>query len=429
MCFERSSRPSDCGILPHRVRRCLSAALGLAKLRLRGLAVRAQPLFTIDEAELLKLDVGWSAGMSLCLIDSARAAQIFVQNLDHGLRAGDLLRMTRPLLAVASLYAVRGTRGLSRYGELLRQAERWMARTDDPHLLASYYMIRGLAAYAQGEWSLSLKLNDQSTALFRDHCTGVTLSVELNSYYALRALCWLGNFAELRQRRQALLKEAEDRQDLFAMTNFRTKVMTFDVLADDDPALAAHEIEDAMSHWSHRGFHAQHLFALVANVRVDLYRGWGASARRRIADAWDDYRRSQLHRSCIGRININQMIASSALASWPDHAKQASLRRETLAAANRLDRERIPYASALALMLRGRLASLEGNGPRSIDFYRRSAEQFRELEMPLHEAAVCCRLGEQLHGDEGQSLVRKAINWLESRHIKNPSAMIRMVLP
>ena len=259
----------------------VSAALGLAKLRLTRLAVRAQPLYTIDEAELLKLDVGWSAGMSLCLIDSARAAQIFVQNLDHGLRAGDLLRTTRPLLAVASLYAVRGTRGLSRYGKLLRQAERWMARTDDPHLLASYYMIRGLAAYAQGEWSLSLKLNDQSTALFRDHCTGVTLSVELNSYYALRALCWLGNFAELRQRRQALLKEAEERQDLFAMTNFRTKVMTLDVLADDDPALAAHEIEDAMSHWSHRGFHAQHLFALVANVRVDLYRGSGARARKR----------------------------------------------------------------------------------------------------------------------------------------------------
>jgi hypothetical protein len=257
----------------------------------------------------------------------------------------------------------------------------------------------------------------------------VTLSVELNAYYALRALAWLGNFAELRQRRRALLKEAEERQDRFAMTNFRTKVMTSDVLADDDPALAAHEIEDAIGHWSQRGFHAQHLFALIANLRVDLYRGEGARARQRIADAWDGYRRSQLHRSCIGRINVDQMIAASALASWPDHAKKVSLDREASAAAVRLDRERIPYASSLALMFRGRLASLRGDHTSSIDFYTRSAEQFRALEMPLHEAAVYWRLGEQLQGAQGQALVRQAIDWLESRQIRNPGAMIRMVLP
>src|SRR5262249_21914887 len=153
-------------------------------------------------------------------------------------------------------------------------------------------------------------------------------SLEMAAYYSLRSLCWLGDFVELRQRRRALLKEAEERQDLFSMTNYRTEVMSYDLLAQDDPAGAAGEIEEAMSLWSDRGFHAQHLFAVVGSVRVELYRGRGAAARAEIEDAWRAYRASQLHRSCIARINLDYLIACSALASWPGRPDLATLERE-----------------------------------------------------------------------------------------------------
>jgi serine/threonine protein kinase len=404
-------------------------ALGLARLRLRGLGFHERPASAINEDELLKLDVGWSAGMSLSVIDSARAAQILVDNLHRGLRAGELSRATRPLLGVASLFAVRGSGGLHRYNQLMEQAERWIAHSDDPNLLALHYLVRGLAAYAQGRWSEALTQNDRCAVLYRERCTGVAMSLDLAAYYSLRSLCWLGDFAELRQRRRALLKEAAERQNLFSLTNYRTKVMTLDVLADDDPALAAHEISEAMSQWSDRGFHAQHLYALLANLRVDLYRGQGALARRRIRQEWDAYRRSQLHRSCIARINIDQMTAASALASWPDHAHKASLAHEVSAAARRLERERIDYAAALAAMFRGRLASLCDERARSIGFYKRAVEQFRALEMTLHEVVTQFRLGELLQTEDGDSLARRAVGWLESRQIRNPSSMIRMILP
>ena len=218
--------------------------------------------------------------MSLCLTDTARAAQIFIQNLHQGLSAGDLHRAARPLLAVASLVALRGGSGLGRSNQLLRQAERWIAGTDDPNVLALFDMVKGLSAYAAGLWPESLKLTDQSARLFRDRGSGMTISVELADYYSLRCLCWLGDFVELRRRRRALLQDAEQRENLFALTNYRTEVMSFDLLADDDPAGARHEIEDAMKKWPGREFHAQHLFALAGNLRIDLYRGDGARARR-----------------------------------------------------------------------------------------------------------------------------------------------------
>jgi serine/threonine protein kinase len=407
----------------------LSAALGLVRLRFRGLAVRSRPARAIDDDERLRLDVGWSGGLSLCLIDSARAAPIFIHNLNRALKAGDPLRATRALLAVSSLFAVRGQKSARRYGQFLHHAEQAMARCDDPNLLALHFMTRGLAAYAMGQWSLSRELNDQSAALFRDRCTGMMISLEMAAYYSLRSLCWLGDIAELRLRRQALIKEAEDRHDRFAVTNYRTEVMTYDLLAADDPAGAASEIDDAMSHWSRRGFHAQHLFALVANVRVDLYRGQGTRARQRIRDSWADYSRSQLHRSSIGRIMINQLIASSALASWPDHASRVTLDREASTAADRLEREQIGYATALARMFRARLAALRDDPATAIRLYRSASDQFHALEMPFFEAATQFRLGQLMPVGPGHSLVESARDCFESRLVKNPCAMIDMLLP
>jgi serine/threonine protein kinase/tetratricopeptide (TPR) repeat protein len=406
-----------------------SAALGLIRLRVRGLGFRRRPLYAIAEDELLRLDVGWSAGLSLCLIDSARAAQVLVHNLNRSLRVGEALCVARSALAVSGLFAVRGHRGLRRFEELVRFAGPWVERLDDPSLLAVYHMARGLAAYAQGRWPQALECNDRSVAVFRDRCTGVAMSLEMAAYYSLRSLCWLGDFVGLRQRRRALLKEAEERQDLFSMTNYRTEVMSYDLLAEDDPAAAAGEIEEAMSLWSDRGFHAQHLFALVGRVRVELYRGRGAAARAAIDDAWRAYRASQLHRSCIARINLDYLIACSALASWPGRPDLGTLEREASTAADRLDRERIGYASALALMVRGRLASLRGDRMRAIRLYRDAVERFRSLSMSFHAAATLDRLGELLGTDGGREHRGQAAEWMESQRIRSPDAMIRMVLP
>ena len=277
-------------------------------------------------------------------------------------------------------------------------------------------MARGVAAYTQGRWPEALEQNDRSTAVYRDRCTGVEISLDLSAYYALRSLGWLGDFAELRSRRKALLKDAEERQDLFSMTNYRTEVMSLDLLADDDPAAATGEIEDAMKHWSHRGHARAHLLRPGRRRCVaELYRGRGAAARALIDAARRDLLSTgTLHRSCIGRTNMRyDTLACSALAARP--AGSGNLDREATAAAAGLDRERIPYASALAQMVRGRVASLRGDRARAIRLYRDAAEAYRSLSMLLHEAATLARLGELLGGDEGHGLEGRSTDWMESR--------------
>ena len=180
-----------------------------------------------------------------------------------------------------------------------------------------------------------------------------------------------------------------------------------------------------MKEWPGREFHAQHLFALAGNLRIDLYRGDGARARRRIAEAWGEYRRSQLHRSSIGRVNVNLLIASSALASWGDERQRVALGREASAAAGRLDRERLDYARALAAMLRGRIASLRGEHEAAIRLYNTAIAQFAALEMPLFKAATQYRRGELAASEEGAGRIHAAIEWCRSQQIKDPDAFLR----
>ena len=126
---------------------------------------------------------------------------------------------------------------------------------------------------------------------------------------------------------------------------------------------------------------------------------------------------------------MNQLLGLSALGSWASDPRRRGPLREAAAAARRLERERVPYATALATMIRGRIASSRGSQGTAIASYRLAAEAFRSLKMPLYEAATQSRLAELLPADESFGLTRRASAWFESQQVKDPAAMVRMILP
>ena len=333
------------------------------------------------------------------------------------------------MLAVSVFIAVAFPSRLGFSRRLLRSAEDLMGRVKDPTLVATRFMTKGFHAYCQGQWSDALEFNDRGALIFREECTGVATSLDISAYFSLVALFWLGDLQELSRRRRALLQEARERHDLFSMTNYSAEVMAYDLLAHGEDAAAASEVDDAIRRWSDRGFHVQHLFALVAKVRIDLYRGHGALAHERIRAALPAYRRSGLNASSIARINMNQLIGLSALGAWAKEARRGGLLREAAAAARRLERDRVPYAIALATMIRGGIASRRGNRDAAVACYRTAALAFHSLKMPLHAAATELRLAELVPADEADGLVRRASDWFASQQVKDPVAMARMIVP
>ena len=175
--------------------------------------------------------------MSLCLIDPARAAQIFIQNLHHGLRAGRRARV--PLVhcwrsPVCSPSAAAGD-SVGRIQLSGRPNAGSPARTTPICSPCTTWSV-GWPPIRAGNGPSRSKLNDQSSSLVsrplhRDDDVARDGGL---LFTAGRSAGWETS-SELRRRRRALLKEAEQRQDLFALTNYRTEVMSYDLLADDDP--------------------------------------------------------------------------------------------------------------------------------------------------------------------------------------------------
>jgi serine/threonine protein kinase len=407
-----------------------STLLGALRLQLFGVSFRPRTRERIGKDVILRLDVGWSAGMGLCMIDTARGAHTLFDYLHRSTSAGDVFHSIQSMLAVAAFTAVSGRSGLGLSRRLIELAEGCLASNDDPTLEAVYHMAKGMIAFSQGNWPESLEHNDRGARVQRERCTGVSTSIEVSAFFSLLALFWMGDIGELRRRRRELLLEAEQRGDLFSQTNYRTEVMAYDLLADDDPGGAADEAGDAISRWARQAFHSQHYFALIAAVRVDLYRGDGPEALRKIRDARRDFRRAGLMWSSISRINYTQVSACAALAAWgAGRANGPGLLREASAAAARLGSERLRFTSALAAMFRGRVGMLRGDRDRAVEALRHAEAQFRALQMPLYEAATAYRLGELLPADERDPRTRGAIDLMASRQVKRPLSMIRMILP
>src|SRR5262249_45713135 len=112
-----------------------------------------------------------------------------------------------------------------------------------------------------------------------------------------------------------LLKEAQERDDLYAVMNLRLVVGTFLRLAEDEPQRARREIEQVMVLWSRQGFHVQHMNRLHDEALIDLYQGDARAAYDRVTEHWPTLAGSHFFRVQQVRIFMWHLRARSALAA------------------------------------------------------------------------------------------------------------------
>jgi hypothetical protein len=84
--------------------------------------------------------------------------------------------------------------------------------------------------------------------------------------FALWALQFRGEIAELGRRWPVLFKDARKRGDRYIVTNLNTFLMSTLRLAADDPQGEFTELRQVMSQWSQQGFHVQHNEGFGAEV-------------------------------------------------------------------------------------------------------------------------------------------------------------------
>ncbi len=416
--------------LPATPRRALlSFLLGRARLRLRGLAFRERDPSEISAAELSRVDVCWSAGVGLSVVDWIRGADFQTRGLRLALRAGEPSRIARALAMEAAHSATSGIRGQRRTKSLLDVAGTLACRTGEPYAQGMVELARGVSGYLEGRWREGLDACDRADTIFRDRCTGVSWEIDTAHSFALWALTHLGELAELGRRFPVLLKEARDRGDLYATMNLNTYVFSILSLASDEPERSRAELRGMIEQWSRDGYHVQHNDQLWAAVQIELYRGDGQAAWELLERHWPALAGSLLLRVQFVRASMRSLRARAALAAATTAPDPGPLLRSARQDAVRLSREGLPWCVAYARLMSGLLAVFQGNFRLARANLTDAADRFDAAGMGLCAAATRRRLGLFLGGDEGHALVSSADAWMASQAIENPEKMAGMYAP
>src|SRR5439155_14140510 len=108
------------------------------------------------------------------------------------------------------------------------------------------------------------------------------------------------------------------------------------------------------------------------------------------------------------RINMHDLRARCALAAAAGGADRAPLLALAERDVKRLERERLAWADALALLLRAGLSAARGEAADVAPLLERATAAFETAQMAVHANVARRRLGDVLSGDEVRALVNMA---------------------
>ncbi|MFA6957919.1 MAG: protein kinase [Thermoanaerobaculia bacterium] len=395
------------------------------RLWFRGYEFETRQASEIEPADLARIDVVWSAAAGLSMNDIIAGAALQTRGLLIALDSGSLEQIGRSMAWEATHKSNDGSKGWKTTAMLLDLAQRVAEKSGHPHPLAMATLARGIAEFTMGRWATALPLLDEAEESFRERCTGVAWELDTAHAFALWALVYMGDFDEMSRRTSMLLKEADERGDLYAATTLGVFHRPHALLSADDPRAARDTVAASIARWTTNGFYLQDLCALMTEALIDTYEGDGATGYDRWMRNWPAVKSSQLLRSQCIRSLTHHFRARAALAGAV-RGGRPDLVRAAVADAKRIRDEGVAWCEPYAQVLFAGVERIRGNVLESARLYEESAKGLDRVNMRSHAESARYALGDMLGGSEGERLRRGAEEWMASKGIRNARAMARM---
>jgi hypothetical protein len=399
-------------------------------LAIRGIKFKSRTEREIEARDLLRVDCLCSAGCGLGMMDHIRGTEMQLRAFLEALRVGEPSRIARTMAYFAAGRASAGAPAFARTMELQARVDAMAEELRQPFLKAMASLVAGYAYHLSGRFRDARTQLELAETIIRDQCVGASYEGSACRTFLYRALVHLGDLQELAKRVEATLRDAEQKGDLYTLINLRTNGTPFLALVRDDPDAAEAEIARAEKHLSTKGFHVPHSFALLSRSYVGLYRGDAKGVLAHMNARWKAVKRSLLLRVQTLRIGLAEVrgraCVSLAAIDGPD---AAAMRREAESHIRTLDREQLPWATALATILRAGLSNVAGDRDTALAQLALADESLGALGLRLAQAIVQRRRGVLLGGSEGQALVREGERYLLDQGVKNIARMSALYAP
>ena len=404
---------------------------GRARLRLRGLEFDERDAARVPPELLERVDTCWSVAHGLGMIDVLVSHQFHTRHLLLALQAGDPHRIAYGLAIEPTIASASGD--FARADERVDRARTLAERIGNAHALGITLQQAATVEFMRGEFKAARPLYERSQAIFREQCRGAALELAVSQALHVCTLFYLGELARLEQLIPELIREAEDRGDLFASLAGRLSYANLHWVVRDEVDESRRQANEAIARWSVAGFHVQHFSHLTALVNLELYRGDGAAAWREMEQKWRALKSSILYRVQSSRLEAHVTRIRAALAAAQAAGDDAAA-RETLLGhvewhARKLDGARFLYARGIAALCRGGAARLRGDEERALARLDEAIALLDRSDLALHAAAARHCRGRLLGGTEGAALVAAAERVVSAQHVRAPTKLIAMIAP
>ncbi len=397
-------------------------------LRVAGLRFRERAPEEVSREDRVRTAALRAVSQGLGSCDVILGTCMQARHMLEAMRVGDRFQVLLAILGQLFQFAVAGKPEGKRERVMLETA-RGLAARCDPDDATYFEGARGLALYMRGHYREALEIFDGLEPLARG---STRLGTAFARQYAIYSCFYLGRLREEAQRAARLLREVEDRGDVYTIVSLRTTVFVDICLVADDPAEARRHLREGMAQWAQNGFHLQHWFAMLSEAGVELYVGDGARAYERVARDARALRRSFLLHSRTVRGFTAYIRGCSAIASIEARVGPAARRsriRETRHLGRQLEQERAGWGPPLAGILHALAANAAGERAAAIEWLRAAAARAERADMALHAWAARYQLGSMLGDEEGRALVAQAEQAMTAEGVRAPARIARHLVP
>jgi serine/threonine protein kinase len=398
-----------------------------AWLLLVGLRFRDRKPDQVSRADRVRVDAHYSIALGLSAVDVLLGAAMHSRHLLFALRFGDRSQVVRATSLEAAQIASVGGPVRAREIAAMEIAGRLVERGSDTEGDAFLRGSHAVGLFLRGRWREAQRGLDASYEKFPNLRAGWHANAKL---FAVYALFYIGDLHAQKRRALQLLADAEQRNDLYMIVNLRTTSMVDIALAADDPDAARNHLREAMRQWSQGGFHVQHWKAMAWAAETELYAGDGARACAILDRDRRALKRSFLMQVQYLRVATAFIRARALVASVERNPRRWRGRlREARRLARALDRERMPWASALSSLVTAAVENAAGNRTEAIAALELAIHRASVADMYLFALVARHRHGLSLGSGEGTRRVRDAEEALRAQGIVVPERFARMFLP
>ncbi|MBC7817384.1 MAG: AAA family ATPase [Planctomycetaceae bacterium] len=377
---------------------------------------------------LSEIDTCWAIGTGLSVVDCIRGADFHARCLLKAAKAGDPQRLCRALAMDAVHSAGSGSCSPQHVEQLHTIAANLAQSIGTPEASGYIALTRGMIEFLNGRWAVARKPCEEAENIFRNQCAGLSWELTTAQSFIVFLLYYLGDLAELKRRVPALCREAEDKGDLYALTNHLSFGGILLDITEGRPDAGFAKVDELSRGWSSCGFHVQHQNLLGSRMQLLQYVGrseeaWAESLRMRRL-----LKESQLERIHVIRI-FNSLVMGRVAVSLHEDRRTTQSLADARELSRKLKRERFEWAFACASLVDAGIAGSIGDQPAAIRHLQLGIEQFHACEMHLLGNMAKLRLGQLTDKHAGQSREAEAINWLVSQGVHDPYRLADVFAP